>query len=111
MSRHTTFKFCIDPTVEQHELLSRHAGASRFAFNQCLAMVKNTLTRRETHPEIEVPWTGFDGAAASSSPLIAGTRQAGGARRVGRSETICRWQIGYSPVAVVIWQIATRMPR
>jgi putative transposase len=60
MSRHTTFKFCIDPTVEQHELLSRHAGASRFAFNQCLAMVKTTLTRRETDPEIEVPWTGFD---------------------------------------------------
>jgi putative transposase len=60
MSRHTTFKFCLDPTVEQHELLSRHAGASRFAFNQCLAMVKTTLTRRETDPEIEVPWTGFD---------------------------------------------------
>jgi putative transposase len=60
MSRHTTFKFCIDPTVEQNEMLSRHAGASRFAFNQCLAMVKATLTRRETDSEIEVPWTGFD---------------------------------------------------
>jgi putative transposase len=58
MSRHTTFKFCLDPTVEQHELLARHAGASRFAFNQCLAMVKTALTHRNTESAIEVPWTG-----------------------------------------------------
>jgi putative transposase len=31
MTRHTTFKFCLDPIVEQHEVLARHAGASRFA--------------------------------------------------------------------------------
>ena len=60
MSRHTTFRFCLDPTVEQHEVLARHAGASRFAFNQCLRIVKTTLTQRKTRPEIEVPWTGFD---------------------------------------------------
>jgi len=40
MTRHTTFKFCLDPTVEQHDVLSRHAGAARFAFNQCLRMVR-----------------------------------------------------------------------
>ena len=33
MSRHTTFRFCLDPTVEQHQVLARHAGAARFAFN------------------------------------------------------------------------------
>ena len=60
MSRYTTFKFCLDPTVEQYELLARHAGASRFAFNQCLAMVKTALTQRKTDPDIDVPWTGFD---------------------------------------------------
>jgi putative transposase len=60
MSRHTTFRFCLDPTVEQHEVLGRHAGASRFAFNQCLRIVKTTLTQRKTCPDIEVPWTGFD---------------------------------------------------
>jgi putative transposase len=60
MSRHTTFKFCLDPTVGQHELLARHAGASRFAFNQCLRMVKTALTQRKTDPDIDVPWTGFD---------------------------------------------------
>ena len=60
MSRHTTFRFCLDPTVEQREVLARHAGASRFAFNQCLRMVKTALTHRKTDPTVEVPWTGFD---------------------------------------------------
>ena len=60
MSRHTTFRFCLDPTVEQHEVLARHAGAARFAFNQCLRMVKTALTQRKTHPAIDVPSTGFD---------------------------------------------------
>jgi putative transposase len=60
MARHTTFRFCLDPTVEQCEVLSRHAGAARFAFNQCLRIVKTALTQRRTEPGTEVPWTGFD---------------------------------------------------
>jgi putative transposase len=60
MGRHTTFKFCLDPTVEQSEVLARHAGAARFAFNQCLEMVKTALNRRKSRPEVDVPWTGFD---------------------------------------------------
>jgi putative transposase len=60
MSRHTTFKFCLDPTVEQCEVLARHAGAARFAFNQCLRIVKTALTQRKVNPGTEVPWTGFD---------------------------------------------------
>ena len=60
MTRHTTFKFCLDPTVGQLEVLARHAGASRFGFNQCLAMVKDALTQRSIDPDTEVPWTGFD---------------------------------------------------
>jgi putative transposase len=60
MSRHTTFKFCLDPTIEQCASLVRHAGAARFAFNQCLAMVKTALTQRKTDPATDVPWTGFD---------------------------------------------------
>ncbi len=60
MARHTTFRFRLDPTVEQREVLARHAGAARFAFNQCLAMVKTALTHRKTDPDIKVPWTGFD---------------------------------------------------
>jgi putative transposase len=26
MSRHTTLRFCLDPTAEQREVLARHAG-------------------------------------------------------------------------------------
>ncbi|MCV7287293.1 IS200/IS605 family element transposase accessory protein TnpB [Mycolicibacterium wolinskyi] len=60
MARHTTFRFCLDPTVEQREALARHAGASRFAFNQCLRMVKTALTHHRTDPSVGVPWSGFD---------------------------------------------------
>ncbi len=60
MTRYTTFRYCLDPTVKQHEVLTRHAGASRFAFNQSLRLVKCKLTQRETDAPVEVPWTGFD---------------------------------------------------
>ena len=60
MSRHTTFRFCLDPTVEQCDVLARHAGAARFGFNQCLRMVKTALTERKTDPDTGVPWSGFD---------------------------------------------------
>jgi putative transposase len=60
MSRHTTFKFCLNPTVEQHDVLARHAWAARFAFNQCLATVKTALTQRKTDSSVAMPWTGFD---------------------------------------------------
>jgi putative transposase len=60
MPRHTTLRFCLDPSVEQKAALARHAGASRFAFNQCLEMVKSALTNRKTDADIRVPWTGFD---------------------------------------------------
>jgi putative transposase len=59
-SRHTTFRFCLDPTVEQRAVLARHAGASRFAFNQCLRLVTRALTNRRTVQSTNVPWTGFD---------------------------------------------------
>ncbi|GAA4720867.1 putative transposase [Promicromonospora umidemergens] len=38
MARHTTFRFCLDPTVEQTVALARHVGAARFAYNQCLRL-------------------------------------------------------------------------
>jgi putative transposase len=60
MSRHTTFRYCLDPSVEHNEALARHAGAARFAFNQCLQLVKTALAHRKADPSIDVPWTGFD---------------------------------------------------
>ncbi|RIK72483.1 MAG: hypothetical protein DCC67_19185, partial [Planctomycetota bacterium] len=35
-----------DPTTEQQVALARHAGAARFAFNQCLRTVKTSLAAR-----------------------------------------------------------------
>jgi hypothetical protein len=60
MNRHTTFKFCLDPTADQHDLFMRHAGAAQFAFNQSLRTVKTALSQRRSDPALNVPWTGFD---------------------------------------------------
>ncbi|MFX0576635.1 RNA-guided endonuclease TnpB family protein [Nocardia nepalensis] len=58
--RHTSFRFCLDPTVEQQAVLSRHVGAARFAFNHCLHTVKAALTARRIDRSVPVPWSGFD---------------------------------------------------
>lgn len=34
--RYTTFRFALDPTTVQEQMLAQHAGASRFAYNRCL---------------------------------------------------------------------------
>jgi putative transposase len=60
MSRHTAFRSCLNPTIEQRAVLARHAGAARFAFNQCLRMVKTALTQHKTDPDVKVPWSKFD---------------------------------------------------
>ncbi|WP_433602138.1 helix-turn-helix domain-containing protein [Nocardia sp. CA-135953] len=59
VTRFTSFRFCLDPTVEQQSLLARHAGAARFAFNQCLAMTKQRWVSAAAN-RTPVPWTGFD---------------------------------------------------
>jgi putative transposase len=58
--RHTTFRFTLDPTPEQVALLARHAGASRFAYNQCLRFVTEALASRKSDPSVTVPWSSFD---------------------------------------------------
>lgn len=58
--RHTTFRFRLDPTVEQSGALARHAGAARFAFNTGLRLVKSALTAKQADPAVRVPWSGFD---------------------------------------------------
>ena len=60
MARHTTFRFCLDPTSEQQAVLERHAGASRFAYNHCLQKVKTALAQHRNERDVEVPWSGFD---------------------------------------------------
>ena len=58
--RHTTFRFALAPTPAQAAMLARHAGASRFAYNQCLRLVVNALAAKRAEPQVEVPWSGFD---------------------------------------------------
>ena len=64
MTRHTTFSFTLLPSREQEQALRRHAGAARFAFNQCLRLVLNALAAKEqadaSAPQGRVPWSGFD---------------------------------------------------
>jgi putative transposase len=60
MTRHTTFRYCLDPTVEQSGVLARHAGAARFAFNQCLRLHLQSRAGQDVDASIVVPWTGFD---------------------------------------------------
>src|SRR5215217_7830603 len=58
--RHTTFRFALAPTPGQVMMLDRHAGASRFAYNQCLRLVDDALAAKRAEPQVKVPWSGFD---------------------------------------------------
>jgi putative transposase len=58
--RHTTFRFALDATPTQVQALARHAGASRFAYNECLGFVTHAITTRRADPSVEVPWSSFD---------------------------------------------------
>ena len=39
---------------------ARHAGAARFAYNQCLGMVKDALDARRTGAAVDGPFTAID---------------------------------------------------
>ena len=51
------YRFELDPTVEQAELLGSFTGASRFWFNQGLALVKERLDERAAGAGVSVPWS------------------------------------------------------
>jgi putative transposase len=51
------YRFVLDPTVEQEVLLGSFTGASRFWFNQGLALVKERLDARERGEHVRVPWS------------------------------------------------------
>jgi IS605 OrfB family transposase len=79
MPRHTSFRFLLDPSVEQERVLSRHVGAARFAFNQALRLHEDAYAAAgckhtpgigtgssgeqpvdDGDPDVRVPWSGFD---------------------------------------------------
>jgi len=47
-------------TSEQAQVLSRNAGASRFAFNQGLAMLNAAYEAHKANPGVKVPYSKFD---------------------------------------------------
>ena len=51
------FRFAIAPTPAQADFLSACCGASRFWFNQGLALVKERLDERDAGRNVDVPWS------------------------------------------------------
>lgn len=51
------FRFTLEPTGEQEPFLAACAGASRFWFNQGLALVKHHLDERAAGADVDVPWS------------------------------------------------------
>ena len=58
--RNTTFRFALVPTPAQAAMLARHAGASRYAYNQSLRLVIGALAAKKVDSSVVVPWSGFD---------------------------------------------------
>jgi putative transposase len=56
---HQAYRFALDPTPRQQGRLASHVGASRFAFNWGLALVKERLDRRAAGEDVRVPWSLF----------------------------------------------------
>jgi putative transposase len=50
--RYTTFRFALAPTPLQAAMLARHAGASRFAYNQCLRLDLDALEAQRVEPMV-----------------------------------------------------------
>ena len=51
------YRFALAPTAEQERFLTACCGASRFWFNQGLALVKERLEQRAAGVEVDVPWS------------------------------------------------------
>jgi putative transposase len=120
------YRFALDPTVEQEQFLSACAGASRFWFNQGLALVKQRLNEREAGADVDVPWSykslcvAFRGEAIKQqlapwrTEVVTGSYQAGlealgkalqnysAARKTGRRVGFPRFRVkGRSHEAVI----------
>jgi putative transposase len=83
------YRFALAPTPEQEEFLTACCGASRFWFNQGLALVKERLEQRAAGRDVDVPWSyqalcvAFRGAAVKDrlapwrGEVVTGSYQAG----------------------------------
>ena len=57
---HQAYPFALDPPPRQQGRLASHVGASRFAFNWGLRLVKERLDRRAAGEDLRVPWSLFE---------------------------------------------------
>jgi putative transposase len=83
------YRFALAPNSAQEEFLDACAGASRFWFNQGLALVKQRLDERADDRDADVPWSytglcvAFSGRAIKDelapwrSEVVTGSYQAG----------------------------------
>jgi putative transposase len=92
--RHTTFRFALDPTPAQEQMLAQHAGASRFAYNQCLRFVTDAVTAKRIDPSVTVPWSGYDLINAFNA--WKKSEDAGRAFVVAADGSICKQVTGLS---------------
>src|SRR6478609_3119979 len=58
--RFTSFSFTLCPSPAEEQVLLRHAGAARFAYNQGLALLNDAYAAHKRDPAIRVPYSGFD---------------------------------------------------
>jgi putative transposase len=83
------YRFVLAPAPGQGDFLAGCCGASRFWFNQGLALVKDRLEQRAADPDVDVPWSyqslcvAFRGAAIKDQvapwrgEVVTGSYQAG----------------------------------
>lgn len=127
---HQSFRFALDPTLAQEEFLGACAGASRFWFNQGLALVKERLDAQAAGEDVRVPWSYQGLCAAFKGPVkdelapwrgevVIGSYQAGlealgkalqnfsTARKQGRHVGFPRFRSKGRSHEAVIWQRPT----
>jgi putative transposase len=65
---HQSYRFVLAPTSTQEVFLSTCCGASRFWFNQGLALVKERLDQRKAGDDVRVPWS-YHSLCSELAPL------------------------------------------
>lgn len=126
MTIRQAFRISIDPTPPQEELLLNFTGATRFWFNQGLALVKDRLDRRAAGEDVRVPWS-YKALCSEFAPIkddvcpwrsevVVGSQQAGleqlgnalqnfsKARRAGRRVGFPRFRTKGRSREVVLFQ-------
>ena len=54
------YRYALDPTPRQHAALASHTGASRFAYNWGLELVRHRLEAKVAGQDVLVPYSLFE---------------------------------------------------